>query len=77
MFTLICDIFIICFVLFLFVTCFEWNFNAIATATAAEAAVAAAEAAVAATEPVVVVVDIRSFLLYFPYLFTIQLTFLP
>jgi hypothetical protein len=57
--------------LFLFVTCFEWNFNAIATATAAEAAVAA-------TEPVVVVVvDIRSFLLYFPYLFTIQLTFLP
>ena len=70
MFTLICDIFIICFVLFLFVTCFEWNFNAIATATAAEAAMAA-------TEPVVVVVDIRSFLLYFPYLFTIQLTFLP
>jgi hypothetical protein len=56
--------------LFLFVTCFEWNFNAIATATAAEAAMAA-------TEPVVVVVDIRSFLLYFPYLFTIQLTFLP
>jgi hypothetical protein len=24
-----CDIFIMCFVLFLFVTCFEWNFNAI------------------------------------------------
>jgi hypothetical protein len=57
--------------LFLFVTCFEWNFNAIATATAAEAAVAATELVV------MVVVDIRSFLLYFPYLFTIQLTFLP
>ena len=25
----ICDIFIMCFVLFLFVTCFGWNFNAI------------------------------------------------
>ena len=24
-----CDIFILCFVLFLFVTCFGWNFNAI------------------------------------------------
>ena len=24
-----CDIFIVCFVLFLFVTCFGWNFNAI------------------------------------------------
>jgi hypothetical protein len=24
-----CDIFIMCFVLFLFVTCFVWNFNAI------------------------------------------------
>ena len=24
-----CDIFIMCFVLFLFVTCFGWNFNAI------------------------------------------------
>ena len=32
MFTLICDIFIMCFVLFLFVTCFGWNFNAIAAA---------------------------------------------
>jgi hypothetical protein len=41
---------------------FGWNFNAIATAVAAAA---------------VVVVDIRSFLLYLPYLFTIQLTFLP
>ena len=29
-----CDIFIMCFVLFLFVTCCGWNFNAIA-ATAA------------------------------------------
>jgi len=24
-----CDIFIMCFALFLFVTCFGWNFNAI------------------------------------------------
>ena len=24
-----CDIFIMCFILFLFVTCFGWNFNAI------------------------------------------------
>jgi hypothetical protein len=32
-----CDIFIMCFVLFLFLTCFEWNFNAMA-ATAAAAA---------------------------------------
>jgi hypothetical protein len=24
-----CDIFIMCFVLFLFATCFGWNFNAI------------------------------------------------
>ena len=32
MFTLMCDIFIMCFVLFLFVTCFGWNFNVIAAA---------------------------------------------
>ena len=32
MFTLMCDIFIMCFVLFLFVACFGWNFNPIATA---------------------------------------------
>jgi len=35
MFTLMCDIFIMCFVLFLFVTCFGWYFNAIAAAAAA------------------------------------------
>ena len=29
-----CDIFIMCFVLFLFVTCFGWNFNAMAAAAA-------------------------------------------
>jgi hypothetical protein len=34
-----CDIFIMCFVLFLFVTCFGWNFNVIAAAGAAAAAV--------------------------------------
>jgi hypothetical protein len=34
-----CDIFIMCFVLFLFVACFGWNFNPMA----AVAAVAAAE----------------------------------
>ena len=38
MFTLMCDIFIMCFVLFLFVTCFGWNFNAIAAAAVATAA---------------------------------------
>jgi hypothetical protein len=41
-----CDIFIMCFVLFLFVTCFGWNFNPIAAAATAgymaSAAVAAA-----------------------------------
>jgi hypothetical protein len=37
MFTLMCDIFIMCFVLVLFVTCFGWNFNAIAAASAAAA----------------------------------------
>jgi hypothetical protein len=30
-----CDIFIMCFVLFLFVTCFGWNFIDMAAATAA------------------------------------------
>jgi ABC-type phosphate transport system permease subunit len=29
-----CDIFMMCFVLFLFVTCFGWNFNPIAAAAA-------------------------------------------
>jgi hypothetical protein len=38
MFTLMCNIFIMCFVLFLFVTCFGWYFNAIAAAVAAAAA---------------------------------------
>jgi uncharacterized membrane protein len=33
-----CDIFIMCFVLFLFATCFGWYFNAIAAAVAAAAA---------------------------------------
>jgi len=32
MFTLMCDIFIVCFVLFLFITCFGWNYNHIAAA---------------------------------------------
>jgi hypothetical protein len=36
MFTLMCDIFIMCFALFLFVTCFGWNFNVMAAAAAAE-----------------------------------------
>ena len=45
MFTLMCDIFIMCFVLFLFVTCFGWNFNVMAAAAARRymAADAAAE----------------------------------
>jgi hypothetical protein len=30
-----CDIFIMCFVLFLFVSCFGWNYNAMAAAAAA------------------------------------------
>jgi hypothetical protein len=34
MFTLMYDIFIMCFVLFLFVTCFWWNFNAMVAAAA-------------------------------------------
>ena len=41
---LMCDIFIMCFDLFLFVTCFGWNFNPIAAA-----AVAAADADAATT----------------------------
>ena len=49
MFTLMCDVFIMCFVLFLFVTCFEWNFNAIAAAAAAAAAAEEGAAAAAAT----------------------------
>ena len=43
MFTVMCDIFIMYFALFLFVACFGWNFNAIATSAAAAAAAAAAE----------------------------------
>ena len=35
---LMCDIFIMCFVLFLLVTSFGWNFNAIDPAAAAVAA---------------------------------------
>ena len=37
MFTSMCDIFIMCFVLFLLVTYFGWNFNAIAAAAATAA----------------------------------------
>ena len=91
MFTLMCNIFIMCFALFLFVACFGWNCNVMGAASAAEAVAAAAvaadddaDAAAAAVveayisqSVVVVVVDIRSFLLYFPYRFTIQLGFLP
>ena len=42
MLTLMYDFFIMCFVLFLFVTCFGWNFNPIAAAAAATAADATA-----------------------------------
>jgi hypothetical protein len=48
-----------CFVLFLFETCFGWNFNAIAAAVAAAAYIPLSAAVV---------------VLYFPYLFTIQHT---
>jgi hypothetical protein len=58
-------------------SCFGWNLNAIAAAAAAAAAHIPLSAAVVVVVVVVVVVDIRSILLYFPYLFTIQLTFLP
>jgi hypothetical protein len=40
MFTLMCDIFIMYFVLFLFVTCSGWNFNAMAAVAAVAAAAA-------------------------------------
>jgi hypothetical protein len=40
-----CDIFIMCFDLFLFVTCFGWNFNPIAAAAAAAATITTAAAA--------------------------------
>ena len=54
MLTLMYDFFIMCFVLFLFVTCFGWNFNPIAAAAAATAADATAAlghmAAAAATD---------------------------
>ena len=39
---LMCGIFIMCFVLFVFVTCFGWNFNAMAAAALGYMAVAAA-----------------------------------
>jgi hypothetical protein len=38
MFTLMCDIFLMCFVLFLFVMCFGWTFNDMTAAAAAAAA---------------------------------------
>jgi hypothetical protein len=50
---------------------FWWNFNAIAASTAAAPYIPLSAAAT------LVVLDIRYFLLYCPYLFTIQLTFLP
>ena len=43
-----CDIFIMCFVLFLFVTCSGWNFNDMADAAAAIVVAAAAVAAAVA-----------------------------
>ena len=45
MLTLICDIFIMCFALFLFVACFGWNFNAMAAAALGQVCMAAAAAA--------------------------------
>ena len=82
MFTLMCDIFIMCFALFLFVTCFGWNFNTIAAAAAVvvvAAAVAAAVVAAAAGGGGLsgCNCDEHRNLPYFPYHFTIQLTFLP
>ena len=82
MFTLMCDIFIMCFALFLFVTCFGWNFNTIAAAAAVvvvAAAVAAAVVAAAAGGGGLsgCNCDEHRNLPYFPYLFTIQLTFPP
>jgi hypothetical protein len=47
-----CDIFIMCFVLFLLVTCFGWNFNDMAAA-AALGKVCMADAAAAAARVVV------------------------
>ena len=59
---------------------FGCNFNAIGAAAAATAAIATASVAVyipLSAAAVVVAVDISYFLLYFPNLFTNQLTFLP
>ena len=42
-----CDIFIMCFALFLFVTCFGWNFNGMTAAAAALGQVCMAAAAAA------------------------------
>ena len=71
-----------CFALFLFVTCFGWNFNTIAAAAAVvvvAAAVAAAVVAAAAGGGGLsgCNCDEHRNLPYFPYHFTIQLTFLP
>ena len=81
MFTLMCDIFIMCFALFLFVTCFGWNFNTIAAVAAAAAAVVVVAAAVAAAAGGGGLsgcnYDEHRNLPYFPYHFTIQLTFPP
>jgi hypothetical protein len=57
-------------------SCFGWNFNAIAASAAATAATTAAYIPLSAAV-VVVAVEISYFLLYFPYLLTNQLTFLP
>ena len=67
-----------CFALFLFVTCFGWNFNAIAATAAAVVVVAAAVAAAAGGGGLSGCnYDEHRNLPYFPYHFTIQLTFLP
>ena len=44
---LMCDIFIMCFVLFLFVTCLGWNFKAMTAVAAAAVLVYMAAAAAA------------------------------
>jgi hypothetical protein len=74
-----CDIFIMCFALFLFVTCFGWNFNTIAAVAAAAAAVVVVAAAAAAGGGGLsgCNYDEHRNLPYFPYHFTIQLTFPP
>ena len=76
-----CDIFILCFILFLFVTSFWWNFNVMAAAAAlgymavAAAALGYMAAAAAGGERGISQFNLHFFRIF--HIFTLQLIFLP